>query len=272
MDSFVGKLVLVTGAGSGIGRETARAFSSRGARIIATDIQSAGLAETQSLITSAGGSCETHVVDVGDEAGMRQLADTVLAQHGALDVLVNNAGIGAAGRFLDTKVETWDRVLNINVKGVLLGCKLFLPAMIERGRGHIVNLASMAGYFPAPDLPIYCASKYAVLGFSEALRGDMKDRGIGVSAICPGVVNTNIVATTTSEGKAAAWQGNAVDFYRKRNYPPSKVARAIVRAVEKNIAVLPVTPEAWFGYYLKRFFPGLARGLAAKPMPFMKTP
>jgi short-subunit dehydrogenase len=196
----------------------------------------------------------------------------VHARYGALDVLVNNAGIGATGRFLDTSVETWDRVWNINVKGVMLGCRLFLPRMIEANRGgHVVNVASMAGYFASPEMSIYAASKFAVLGFSEALRADLQDKGIGVSAICPGIVNTNIVATSIAEGGSASWQGSAVDFYKKRSYPPSKVAAAILRAVQKNVAVLPVTPEAWVVYHLKRFLPEMTRSLAARPLPFMKA-
>ena len=268
--NFNDRLVLITGAGSGIGRATARAFAAEGARIIAVDVNAPSVAETKSLIEAAGGRCETHTADVGDEAAMQKLADVVHQQHGALDVLINNAGIGAAGRFLETKIETWDRVLKINVRGVLLGCRFFLPPMVQRGRGHVVNLASMAGYFATPDLPIYTASKFAVLGFSESLRADLKDKGIGVSAICPGVINTPIVGSSTVEGSAAAWQSGAVEFYKRRNYGPEGVARAILRAVRRNVAVMPVAPEAWLMYYLKRWLPALARLLAAQPLPFMK--
>lgn len=271
MKDFKDRRVLVTGAGSGIGRATALAFAAEGAHVLATDISEQTVAETQSLIEAAGGRCDTYVADVGDEVSMQQLADTVHQKHGSLDVLVNNAGIGAAGRFLDTTISTWDRVHRINVKGVMIGCRVFLPEMIKRGQGgHVVNLASMAAYFAAPDMPIYNASKYAVLGFSESLRSDMKDHGIGVSAICPGVVYTNIVQTSTIEGRAAAWQDKAVEFYRKRNYLPDGVAKAILKAVRRNVAVMPVTPEAWLMYYLKRFLPGLARSMAGQKLPFMK--
>lgn len=270
MARFAQQKVLVTGAGSGIGRATALAFVKEGAYVIGVDLGKASLKETAQLIADAGGECETHVADVSDQVAMTALAQKVHAKHGALDVLVNNAGIGASGRFLETSIETWDKVHAVNVRGVMLGCKLFLPPMVERGRGHVVNTASMAGYFSAPDLPIYAASKYAVLGFSEALRMDLKSKGIGVSAICPGIVNTNIVSTTVSEGEAAKWQAGAVAFYKKRNYGPEKVADAILKAVQHNRAVVPVSPEAWVGYYLKRFAPGLARTLSASPLPFMK--
>jgi NAD(P)-dependent dehydrogenase (short-subunit alcohol dehydrogenase family) len=270
MGRFDQQKILITGAGSGIGRATALAFAKEGAHIIAVDVGTASVKETAELITAKGGSCETHTADVSSEKAMRSLADMVHAAHGAIDVLVNNAGIGASGRFLETSIETWDKVHAVNVRGVMLGCKLFIPAMVERGHGHVVNTASMAGYFAAPDLPVYAASKFAVLGFSEALRMDLKDQGIGVTAICPGVINTNIVATTVAEGASAKWQEGAVAFYKKRNYGPEKVASAIVDAVRHNRAVVPVSPEAWAGYYLKRFMPGLARTLAASPLPFMK--
>lgn len=263
--------ILVTGAGSGIGRETVLAFAREGAQVIAVDVNQQSVRETAALAQAEGLACAIELADVSDERAMQALAARVHAQHGALDVLVNNAGIGAAGRFLDTKVATWDRVHSINVRGVMLGCHVFLPPMVARGRGHVVNTASMAGYFAAPDMPIYAASKFAVLGFSECLRMDLKDKGIGVSAICPGIINTNIVAATVAEGAAAQWQAGAVKFYQKRNYTPDKVAKAILKAVRCNIAVLPVSPEAWFGFYMKRFFPGLTRWLGANPLPFMKT-
>lgn len=269
MKNFKGKIVLITGAGGGIGRETALAFAQCGARIIAVDLAQDGLDQTRVLIESRQGSCETYRADVSDEAAMQGLADAVHSKYRAIDVLVNNAGIGAAGRFLDTSSTTWDRVWAINVRGVMLGCQKFLPAMIESGSGHVVNLSSMAGYFASPDMVIYAASKFAVLGFSEALRADMQGKGIGVTAVCPGIVNTNIVATSTTEGDSASWQKDAVAFYQKRNYPPSKVAAAIVSAVRKDVAVLPVTPEAWVMYYIKRLIPGLARQFAARPLPFV---
>lgn len=272
MKDFRNRLVLVTGAASGIGQQTAIAFAREGAHIIATDLNEVALAATRQQIEQAGGHCDTLTADVADPDAMRGLADTVHERFGALDLLVNNAGIGASGRFIESDPDTWDRVWAVNVKGVMLGCKLFLPPMLERGSGHIVNLASMAGYFPSPELPIYSASKFAVLGFSEALRADIKDQGIGVTAVCPGVVNTNIVATTRAEGASAAWQNDAVAFYQKRNYSPERVAAAIVGAVRRNAAVLPVTPEAWALYYAKRWLPGLTRRLAAQPLPFMKQP
>lgn len=270
MMDFQYKHVLITGAGSGIGRESACAFAARGAHIIAIDCSKAGLHETQSLITRSKGRCTAYVADISDQESMTRLAAVIHEEVGAIDILVNNAGVGAAGRFMDSEPATWRRVLDINVTGVMLCCHLFLPPMLERGRGHIVNLASMASYFASPEMAVYATSKYAVLGFSEALRGDLKKKGIGVTAICPGVVNTNIVDTSIVECNADNWRSDAARFYSQRNYPPSKVAKAILKAVEKNTAVKPVTPEAWIIYHLKRLLPGLGRQIAAHPLPFIQ--
>lgn len=273
MKEFSGKLVFITGAGSGIGRETALAFAKAGARVIVADLREEGAAETCRQIAPAGGRAAHYTVDVTDAAAMATLASRVEQEHGVVDVLVNNAGIGAAGRFLDTTLETWRKVMDINLMGVVHGCHAFLPAMVARGQGgHVVNLASLAAYVAAADMPVYAASKYAVLGFSESLRADMARHRIGVTAICPGVINTNIIKGTIMEGDMGkAGVRDKVDaFYEKRNYTPAQVAAAIVDAVRRNQGVRPVSPESWAMYYLKRLSPALVTKLAGSEAPFLK--
>lgn len=273
MKEFNGKLVLVTGAGSGIGRETAVAFAKAGARLVLTDINDDGTAQTEALIEQHGGIASRYVVNVTDAAAMKKLAERVQRELGVVDVLVNNAGIGSAGRFLDTTLETWRKVIDVNLMGVVHGCHAFLPAMVERGEGgHVVNLSSMAGYFAAPDMPVYAASKFAVLGFSESLRGDMAEHGIGVTAICPGVINTGIIAATIMEGDMGkeSVRGKVQALYEKRNFTPAQVAAAILDAVRRNQAVRPVSPESWAMYYAKRLAPGLVARAARMENPFTK--
>lgn len=273
MKQLDGRLVLITGAGSGIGRETALAFAREGARVIATDLRADAAAETAAMIADAGGSAAHYAVDVTDPEAMKALAAQVERGHGVIDVLVNNAGIGAAGRFLDSTLATWKKVFDINLMGVVHGCHAFLPAMVARGQGgHVVNLASLAAYVAAADMPVYCSSKYAVLGFTESLRADMARHGIGVTAICPGVINTNIIKGTIMEGDMGrAGVRDKVDaFYAKRNYTPAQVAAAIVDAVRRNQGVRPVSPESWAMYYLKRLSPALVTKLAGTEAPFTK--
>ncbi|MFJ2828618.1 SDR family oxidoreductase [Streptomyces sp. NPDC087263] len=265
---FGGQLVLITGAGSGIGRATAFAFAEAGARVVAVDRDAesaARTAEMSRLIGSPAAWAET--VDVSDEQAMEKLAEKVATEYGVVDVLVNNAGIGLSGSFFDTTPEDWKKVLDVNLWGVIHGCRLFGKQMVERGQGgHIVNTASAAAYQPSKALPAYSTSKAAVLMLSECLRAELAGQGIGVSAICPGFVNTNITSTArftgVDAGEERRRQKKSARLYGLRNYPPEKVADAILRAVVRNQAVVPVTPEARGARLMSRFTPRVLRAIA----------
>ncbi|MEU8454825.1 SDR family oxidoreductase [Streptomyces griseoaurantiacus] len=265
---FAGRLVLVTGAAAGIGRATALAFAEAGARVIAVDRNGEGAARTAELARRAGApEARAEVVDVGDERAMEKLAERVAATDGVVDVLVNNAGIGFAGAFLDTTAEDWRRVLDVNLWGVLHGCRLFGRQMAERGEGgHLVNVASAAAYLPSRALSAYGTSKAAVLMLSECLRAELAGRGIGVSAVCPGFVHTDITSTARFAGTDAHEEQRRRDrarrLYGLRGYPPEKVAAAVLRAVAEDRALVPVTPEARLGRLLSRVAPGVLRALA----------
>ncbi|MEU2539720.1 SDR family oxidoreductase [Streptomyces iakyrus] len=267
-ERFGGQLVLVTGAGSGIGRATALAFAEAGARVVAVDRNAGaavGTAEKARLLGAPEAWAET--VDVSDEPSMEKLAEKVTTEYGVVDVLVNNAGIGLSGSFFDTTPEDWKKVLDVNLWGVIHGCRLFGRRMAERGQGgHIVNVASAAAYQPSRALPAYSTSKAAVLMLSECLRAELAGQGIGVTAVCPGFVNTAITSTAHFAGVDAReekrLQKRAARLYGLRNYPPEKVARAILRAVTRNVAVAPVTPEARGARWLSRWAPGALRGIA----------
>ncbi|MCX5430360.1 SDR family oxidoreductase [Streptomyces sp. NBC_00257] len=267
-DRFGGRLVLVTGAAGGIGRATAFAFAEAGARVVAVDRDAEGAARTAEMARLIGAPAAWgEEVDVSDEQAMEKLAEKVAAEYGIVDVLVNNAGIGLSGSFLDTTSEDWKNVLDVNLWGVIHGCRFFGRQMAERGQGgHIVNTASAAAYQPSRALPAYSTSKAAVLMLSECLRAELADRSIGVSAICPGIVNTNITATTHFAGADAAEEKRlrkrTSRLYGLRNYPPERVADAILKAVVRNQAVVLVTPEARGARFLSRFSPGALRGIA----------
>ncbi|MFD7131078.1 SDR family oxidoreductase [Streptomyces sp. NPDC059894] len=267
-ERFGGQLVLVTGAGSGIGRATALAFAEAGARVIAVDLDADAAARTAAASRPAGApEAWAKQVDVSDERAMEKLADEVLAAHGALDVLVNNAGIGMSGSFFDTTPEDWRKLLDVNLWGVIHGCRLFGRQMTERGQGgHIVNVASAAAFQPSRVLPAYSTSKAAVLMLSECLRAELAGQDIGVTAVCPGLVNTGITSTARFVGVDAEEEDRRRQRSRRayglRNYPPEKVARAILRAVLRDEAVVAVTPEARGVHALSRFAPGVLRRLA----------
>jgi len=258
-----GRLALVTGAGSGIGRETALLCARRGADLALCDVDEAGLAATAAEAQRLGSDVFAQRVDVGDRAQMQAFADAVHGRVAGVDLLVNNAGVGLGANFLETPLEDWDWILPINVMGVVHGCKMFVPAMIERGRGgHVVNLSSAAGYFANPSLTAYTTTKFAVLGLSEALRIELRPRGIGVTAVCPGLINTPITRNSRLRGTAESQRERVVRLYERRNYGPDRVAQRILHAVQRNRAVMPVTAEAWAMWWLMRFIPSLARGVA----------
>ncbi|MFF7970448.1 SDR family oxidoreductase [Streptomyces sp. NPDC007905] len=267
-DRFGGQLVLVTGAGSGIGRATAFAFAQAGARVVAVDRDAEAAtrtAELSRLIGAPGAWAEP--ADVSDEQAMEKLAERVHREYGVLDVLVNNAGIGLSGSFFTTTTDDWRKVLDVNLWGVIHGCRLFGARMAERGQGgHIVNVASAAAYQPSRALPAYSTSKAAVLMLSECLRAELASQDIGVTAICPGFVNTNITSTArftgVDEAEERRRQKRSARLYGLRNYPPEKVAEAVLEAVTHNRALVPVTPEARGARLLSRFMPGVLRRVA----------
>ncbi|WP_328537871.1 SDR family oxidoreductase [Streptomyces sp. NBC_00344] len=265
---FGGQLVLVTGAAGGIGRATAFAFAESGARIVAVDRDAEGAARTAEMARLIGSpDAWAEVVDVSDEQAMEKLAERVAADYGTVDVLVNNAGVGLSGSFFDTTVEDWKKVLDVNLWGVIHGCRLFGRQMADRGQGgHIVNIASAAAYQPSKALPAYSTSKAGVLMLSECLRAELAGQGIGVSAICPGFVNTNITSTARFAGVSAdeekRRQKKTARLYGLRNYPPEKVAEAILSAVVDNRAIAAVTPEARTALLLSRFAPKSLRAIA----------
>ena len=264
VSNLTGKTVLVTGAGSGIGRETALAFARRGADIVIGDIQESAASRTAEDVRALGRNATTEVVDVADTERMRAFAETVHSKIEALDILVNNAGVGLGGGFLDTTLEDWQWIVGINLRGVVHGCHFFVPRMVARKRGgHVVNVASAAAYLASEALCAYSTTKFAVLGLSEALRDELQPHGIGVTAICPGIINTPITGSARLRGKAAlpGAREQMVALYQRRNYGPERVAQAIVKAVARNAAVAPVSPEAWVLYLLKRLSPGFTAWL-----------
>ncbi|WP_433725708.1 SDR family oxidoreductase [Nocardia sp. CA-129566] len=266
---FEDQLVVITGGGSGIGRQTALAFARLGAEIVLSDIDLDAAKETAELIGAESGVAHAYRLDVADADEMNAHAAEVIATHGVPDILINNAGIGQAGGFFDTSAAEFDRVMRINLGGVVNGCRAFGAAMAERGLGgNIVNLSSMAAYSPQQGFSAYSTSKSAVFMFSDCLRAELAGRGISVHTICPGIVHTNIVSNTRFSGVSAEEEKRKQErydrLYRARRYGPEKVAAQIVRAVERDRSVVPVTPEARLQYQFNKFAPAIVRFFAAR--------
>jgi NAD(P)-dependent dehydrogenase (short-subunit alcohol dehydrogenase family) len=257
-----GKTVLVTGAASGIGKETALAFARRGAALVVCDLNEAGLGETATQIRGMGRDVMARRVDVASRDDVRELAAAVHAQVDAVDILMNNAGVGLGASFVDTSLDDWDWIIGINLKGVIHGCHFFIPPMVARGRGgHVINVASAAAFVATEVLSAYSTTKYGVFGLSEALRDELQRHRIGVTAVCPGIINTAITATSPLRGANATpeMRQRMIEIYQRRNYGPERVASNILKAVQRNRGVAPISPEAWMMYYLKRLAPAAVR-------------
>lgn len=263
-----GKKALVTGAGAGIGRATAVELARHGAaKVVVVDRDLGAADETADAVRAAGAQAAVYQVDVTDEDQVNRLAAQVHDEHGVVDILVNNAGIGMAGRFLETTSRHWDDIMAVNVRGVITGSRAFAAQMVERGEGGtIINLSSAAAFLPFKSMVAYSTTKAAVLGFSEALRADLADEGISVTAVCPGFVNTNIAKSTVYAGMSAQQQeqarAKADAAYRRRNFTPEATAKAIVKSIKTGPAVLPVAPESRLGYAMRRISPSAIRLLA----------
>src|SRR5690606_7921808 len=210
-----------------------------GARIAACDIDQA---RVDALAAELGDrTLLARKVDVSDRLAVRLFADEVHALAPAADVIVNNAGVGLGGLFLETSLEDWDWLLGVNLRGVIHGCHFFIPKMVERGTGgHVVTLSSILGIYPAAHVTAYVATKVPVRGFSQALREELAPHDIGVTAICPGMINTAIVTDGRVGGKVGQRKPKVIEAFQKRGADPASVARAIVDAVHTNPAVRTV--------------------------------
>lgn len=265
--SFGGQLVVVTGGARGIGRATALEFARHGADVVVADVNDLAAKETVGAVQALGAEAVAYHLDVSDADAWAGFADRVRAEHGVPDVIVNNAGIGMGGPLLQTGVDDWERILGVNLWGVIHGSRLFGRMLVERGEGgRIVNIASAAAYTPSRTLPAYATTKAAVLMLTECLRAELSADGIDVVAICPGFVDSDITTTTVyvgvDEDTQRELRENAVAAYHRRNYTPERLARHIVRAAERGTPVAAISAESKLFRAVTRFAPPLGRRLA----------
>jgi len=250
------KVAVITGGGSGIGRALARAFAEEGCRLALVDRSEQGLAETAAALRAGGARVSTHVADVSDRARMEALPAEIEAEHGAIDLLFNNAGITINKSFEDSSLAELELMVGINLWGVIYGCHYFLPYLKKRPEAQIVNTSSLAGFLGLPNQASYSLTKAAVKSLSESLRAELAVYGIGVTSIHPGTIRTNILrAAAPLSGANRADTERMAQLMERFGMPAEKVARKVVRATKANRARVRAGFDSYLGEWLKRLLP-----------------
>jgi NAD(P)-dependent dehydrogenase (short-subunit alcohol dehydrogenase family) len=260
-----GRVAFVTGGASGIGKALSGALVARGARVTVADINaSRARAVAQQLDAGGPGSAASVSLDVSDPLGFERAVGETAEREGRLDMLFNNAGIAVAGPVEELTLAHWERTIDVNLRGVIHGVRAAYPLMIQQRSGHIVNTASVAGLLPFPLGTPYATTKHAVIGLTVSLRTEARRHGVRVSAVCPGVIDTPILA---GEGPpdlprtSLAGRGREMLLHSNRGpaYPPEKLAEHVLRGVERNRAIIVAPARARMAWLINRIVPALVQ-------------
>lgn len=255
MKDLNAKVAVITGGGGGVGSALAAQLAELGCHLALVDISENALAKVAGELSGKNVKVTTHVVDITDKEQMAALPETVLAEHGKVNLLVNNAGITYQKSFETHTMEDWEKIVGINWWGLLYGCHYFLDALKDSGEGHIVNLSSMNAFVGLPGQTSYCATKAAVRLLSEAMWAEMEKLNIGVTSVHPGAIKTDMIqATLKNSDDLKAAQRN-YELAQKIGVTPEHVAQRIIKAVKKNELRIRVGKDAVALEILKRWFP-----------------
>lgn len=251
-------IAVVTGAASGIGRALSLDLARRGAAVAIADVNESGLQETAALVQQTGGRCSTHVVNVSDEERVKAFVDEVVSTHGAAHLVINNAGVALYGTAKEISTEEMAWLMSINFWGVVYGTKYFLPVLERQRAAHLVNISSVFGLIGFPGQSAYNASKFAVRGFTEALRHELAAEGsrVRISCVHPGGIKTNIARNARQGTATEARLPEEIErFERLAPTSPEKAASRIIRGVLRDEPRILVGPDAWFIDRMQRWLP-----------------
>ncbi len=248
------KVALVTGAASGIGRATSLRFAQEQADLVIADVNEEGLRDTAKQIRALGRKALSVRTDISQRDDVEKLCLQAMDEYGGVDILMNNAGVALYAEIIDTDLSDWEWVIGINLWGAIYALHYLLPQMLERGSGHIINIASWVGLLGQPANGAYAVSKFGIVGLSEVLRAELERTGVGVTLVCPGVVQTNIFDSVKLKG----FKDTVREMPDYIGITPERAAGKIVRAVKKNQAMV-LTDIAKVAHALRRLSPTLAR-------------
>lgn len=255
MKTFSNSVAVITGAGSGIGRALAQDLASRGAQLALADKNTAGLEETRKLVGSA--QAKTYSLDVSDAAAVEAFAKNVEKDFGRASLLINNAGVALHGNFAELTLEEFEWLIRINFFGVVYGCKFFLPLLLRQPDAHIVNISSVFGLIAPAGQSAYAASKFAVRGFTQSLRQELKGTSINVTCVHPGGVRTSI-ANNARPGAATReeeWAPRRELFNKSVRTTPEQAAKVILNGVLRNKGRVLIGADAYYFDMLHRLMP-----------------
>jgi short-subunit dehydrogenase len=264
------RVAIVTGAASGIGQALALCLARHGCDLALIDVNEEGLKETSEKALVHSGRVSSHIVDVSHKEQMAKLPDDILGQHGKAHILINNAGVSLAGRFEDISLEDFEWIVGVNFWGMIYGCKFFLPHLRKADEAHIVNVASDFGLLGLPTKTGYCSTKFAMRGFSEALRAELYESNVGLTCVYPCAVNTQIVKA----GRAVDQQKKELEakFLESRSLPAEKVSERIIKGIKRNSARVLIGFDTRMIDCATRLSPSLTSALIArmqKRVPFL---
>ncbi len=246
IQKLAGKTGVVTGGGSGIGAGICRCFARHGMNVVVSDVDGASGEKVAGELRDRGARAEAIPCDVSDRGSLQRMADQAIASFGRVDVVCNNAGVFLGGNMRDFTLGDWEWVLSVNLMGVVNGASVFTPHLVEQGSGHIVNTASIGGLVADPSCAPYTTSKFAVVGYSEALRADLASDGIGVTILCPGPVATGIDTgdrlRPAHAGTSKASSTAAVSIV-EQGMPADEVGELVVKGIAENAPYVFTHPE-----------------------------
>lgn len=256
---FAGKTAIVTGAASGIGREIARQLAADGAIVLVTDLPGTALDAVAAELTSAGGRASAMPVDVSRREQVRAAVDHVVDAHGRLDYIFNNAGVAIFGDVEVVTLDDWDKIIDVNLRGVAYGTTIAYRQMVKQGGGHIINTASVAGLVPVPLQAHYCATKHAVVGMSRTLALEAERHGIAVTVFCPAFVESGMFDNNTFRGALAGADARAMVPIKP--LATDRAVRRLLAGVRKRRRMVITPLYGRLGWWLERFSPTLSHHL-----------